>query len=236
VVEGVRLAEEVFRADWEVQLLLFTDELSERGKLVVDGYAERGIPIEETIPHVLHTISDTQTPQGIMLVVSRRELPFPDVLRFAFIPDMVRDPGNLGTMLRTSRAAGVQVVLIPPETVDPYSPKVIRAGMGAHFHLPICVLSWKEIESYLLLLQVFLADANHGIPYTAVDFHDPLALIVGGEAEGVSSKSKGLASIHLHIPMPGGGESLNAGVAAGVLLMEVARQRSIKNFDQKVAI
>jgi TrmH family RNA methyltransferase len=233
VVEGVRLAEEALNADWEVELVLYTDELSERGKSVLSRYDEKGVSMEKVTPHVMRAVSDTQIPQGILGVVTQRDLPLPDEVTFIFIPDLVRDPGNLGSMLRTSAAAGVQVVFIPPETVDPFLPKVIRGGMGAHFRLPIRILSWEEIGSCIKSLQVYLAAAELGVPYTDADFCNQLALIVGGEAVGASSKAKKLAHTCLHIPMPGGGESLNAGIAAGVLLFEVARQRSVKRIEQR---
>jgi len=233
VVEGVRLAEEALSAGCEVELVLYTDKLSERGIVVLSRYDEKGVSMEKVADHVMRSVSDIQNPQGILGVVTQRELPLPDQVTFIFIPDLVRDPGNLGSMLRTSAAAGVQVVLIPPETVDPFLPKVIRGGMGAHFRLPIRILTWEEIESRVKSLQVYLAAAEHGVPYTDANLCKPLALIVGGEAEGASLKAKKLAHTCLHIPMPGGGESLNVGIAAGVLLFEVARQRSAKRMGQR---
>jgi TrmH family RNA methyltransferase len=148
------------------------------------------------------------------------------MLSFVFVPDQLRDPGNLGTMLRTAAAAGVQAVFCPPETADAFSPKVLRAGMGAQFRLPVHTLDWDAITSHLALLKVILADMEQGLPYTQADLRPPLALIVGGEAEGASAQAHRLASGFVHIPMPGGVESLNAAVAAGILLFEVVRQRS----------
>jgi TrmH family RNA methyltransferase len=154
-------------------------------------------------------------------------------LDFVFIPDAVRDPGNLGTMLRTAAAAGVQAVFVPPETVDPLSPKVVRGGMGAHFRLPIHLVRWERIVSHLKTMKVYLAAAGEGMTYTKADFSSPLALIVGGEAEGASIHAQSLATAHVQIPMPGEVESLNAAVAAGVLLFEAARQRSLEYNPQQ---
>jgi TrmH family RNA methyltransferase len=129
-------------------------------------------------------------------------------------------------MLRTAAAAGVQAALIPPETGDPFAPKTLRAGMGAHFRLPILNLDYPTIAASLEGFQVCLAAAWQGIGYTQVDFRQPSALVIGGEADGASPQISQLATCRVRIPMPGGGESLNAATAAGILLFEAARQRN----------
>jgi RNA methyltransferase, TrmH family len=225
-IEGVRLAEEALAAGWQARLVLYTEDLSPRGQAVRDGFAGQGAQVECVAAHVLAAASDTETPQGILVVLSGQELPTPQALDFVFIPDGVRDPGNLGTMLRTAAAAGVQAVFCPPETADAFAPKVLRAGMGAQFRLLVVALSWEGIAARLRPQQIYLAAAGQGIPYTQADFRSPAALVVGGEAAGASSQAHGLATTQIHIPMPGGSESLNAAIAAGILLFEVVRQRS----------
>ncbi|MGE5123438.1 MAG: TrmH family RNA methyltransferase, partial [Acidobacteriaceae bacterium] len=158
-------------------------------------------------------------------------LPLPAELDFLLILDGIRDPGNLGTILRTAAAARIQAVLLAPGNVDAFAPKVLRAGMGAHFRLPIHQLGWAHIEQLLAGspggMRIYLADAAGGIPYTRADFRTPLALLVGGEAAGAGHEAFSLASEKVQIPMPGGSESLNAGIAAGILLFEVVRQRGM---------
>ena len=227
VVEGVRLVEEALAAGWEAQLVLYTGDLTERGRLVLDGFAARQVPLEQVTPEVLRAASDTETPQGLLAVLTQLAIPLPAAINLVFIPDQVRDPGNLGTMLRTALAAGVQAVFCPPDTVDAFAPKVLRAGMGAHFRLPVHSLDWEAIAGHLAPLQVYLAAVQEGLSYTQANFRSPLALIVGGEAQGAGPQARRLAQAQVHIPMPGGSESLNAAVAAGILLFEVARQRSI---------
>ena len=226
VVEGVRLAEEALAAGWQAQLVLYSADLSERGRKLLDAFAAQGATVEQATPQALNAASDTQTPQGILAALKRRELPLPGRLDFVFIPDLVRDPGNLGTMIRTAAAAGVQAVFIPPETADAFAPKVLRAGMGAHFRLALHSLGWEEIAHHVQSLQVFLAAAGEGVAYTQADWRRPCALVVGGEAEGASQAALSLATHRVHIPMPGGSESLNAAVAAGIILFEAARQRT----------
>jgi TrmH family RNA methyltransferase len=226
VLEGVRLAEEALSGGAEVRLVLYSDELGERGKKVFNGFASRGAPIEKVSPSVMRHASDTQTPQGILVVLPFQTLPLPDDLDFVFIPDSIRDPGNLGGMLRSAAAAGVNAVLLPPGTVDAYAPKVVRSAMGAHLRLPIRQLSWDEIEGSIDRLNIYLPDASAGISYLDVDLRSPLALIIGGEAGGASARAHKLALTRLHIPMVGDMESLNAAVAAGILMFEVVRQRA----------
>jgi TrmH family RNA methyltransferase len=230
VCEGVRLVEEALSAGWPARLLLHTTELNERGQAVVDVYASQGVEVEQVAPHVMRAASETETPQGILVVLAMQVLPILAKPDFVLIADAVRDPGNLGTILRTAAAAGVNALLVSPGTVDPYAPKVLRSAMGAHFRLPLRVLSWQEIGDLLkdAGLRVYLAAAGQGEAYTRLDFCQPLALILGSEAEGAGSQAYTLGDAQVHIPMPGQSESLNVAAAAAVLMFEVVRQRGIK--------
>ena len=228
VVEGVRLVEEALASGWPTQWVIYTEGLDQRGQAVLTGFSQRGVPVEQVTPLVMRSASDTQTPQGLLAVLQAQSLPLPADLNFVFIPDGVRDPGNLGTMLRTAAAAGVQGVLLPPGSVDPFSPKVLRSAMGAQFRLPIHSLAWEDIRRIISQagLKVYLAEVSDGEIYSRVDWRIPLALIIGSEAEGAGPDAQHLANKRVIIPMPGGGESLNAASAAAVLLFEVVRQRA----------
>jgi TrmH family RNA methyltransferase len=229
VIEGVRLAEEALHANWLARLVLFTAGLDERGMHIVHSYASLGVPVEEVSESVMKSISETETPQGLLVIFEQKTLPFSPRLDFVLILDGIRDPGNLGAILRTSAAAGVQLVLLAPGCVDAWSPKVVRAGMGAHFHVAILSMDWKEIKRTLKNagneVKVYLADSADGIQYTQADFRVPLAIITGGEAAGAGAEAAALADMKVQIPMAGGSESLNAAVATGILLFEVSRQR-----------
>jgi TrmH family RNA methyltransferase len=227
VAEGVRLLEDALAADWPFRFVLFDESLSERGRGLVEKLKAKGYEVEEVAKHLLSSISETETPQGILAVLDLPASYFPlSAFHFVLIPDQIRDPGNLGTLLRSAAATGVQAVIVPPETTDPFAPKVVRAGMGAHFRLPVVSMGWEEIRrvSESAELAVFLADMD-GVPCWQADLTRPLALIVGGEAEGASAPARTLATGTVSIPMPGGMESLNAGVAGAVLMFEVVRQR-----------
>jgi len=227
VAEGVRLVEEAVKANWNFRFALYDDSLSERGMSNVKRLTSLGVDVEEVSPSVMKSISETEAPQGILAVIEHTQLPIPDSPNFILIPDQIRDPGNLGTLLRSAAAAGVQAVLIPPETTDAFAPKVLRSGMGAHFRLPIHSMSWDDVEKVVKLegLNVYVADMD-GQSCWKMDLRQPVCLIVGNEAEGASESARRLANGKISIPMSGETESLNAGVAGSVLMFEILRQRS----------
>lgn len=229
VAEGVRLVEEAVNSNWNFRFALYDETLSERGTLNVKRLTSLGVDVEEVSASVMKSISETEAPQGILAVLEFTNLPIPNLPNFILIPDQIRDPGNLGTLLRSAAAAGVQAVLIPPETTDAFAPKVLRSGMGAHFRLPIHLMSWEEIEKVIKLedLNVYVADMD-GQSCWETDLRQPVTLIVGNEAEGASESARKLANGKISIPMSGETESLNAGVAGSVLMFEVKRQRTHK--------
>ena len=136
----------------------------------------------------------------------------------------------MGTILRTACAAGVNAVFLSPNCVDVYSPKVLRSAMGAHFKLPMIDSSWPlmktEISDRSPVPAIYLADVRQGEPLWKCDLTLPIALIISSEATGASPEAIELATHKIHIPMPGGFESLNASIAAAILLFEVVRQRT----------
>jgi len=233
VVEGVRLAEEGLAAGWTPELVLFAAGLSERGQAAVAGFARAGAEVLEITPRIMETLSGTEAPQGLLAVFAQPAATLPEPVNFILIADRLRDPGNLGTLLRSAAAAGAQAALLPPGTVDAFAPKVVRSGMGAHFRLPILHQSWEEIRAICAGqdLRVLLADAASGEACWDVDLRRPLALMVGSEAEGASPEAAALALQAITIPMPGKSESLNAAVAASILLFEVVRQRRSTHWE-----
>jgi RNA methyltransferase, TrmH family len=230
VAEGVRLVEEAVICNWGFQFVLFDKTLNERGQSNVESLKSRGVECEEVTPELMKSLSDTETSQGILAVLPMTELPITNYPNFLLIPDQIRDPGNLGTLIRSAAAAGVQAVLLPPETTDAFAPKVVRAGMGAHFRLPIRAMTWEEIGQVGKLAgsKVYLADMD-GVSCWETDLRGPLMLVVGSEAEGASESARRLATQKISIPMSGKVKSLNAGVAGSVLMFETLRQRSTLN-------
>ncbi len=175
---------------------------------------------------VMAEMSDTQTPAGILAVMPMQPRPLPKSPTFLLVLDGINTPGNLGTMLRTAAAAGADGVLLGPNSVDLYNPKVVRGGMGAHLRLPIHSKSWAEIAQIVKGMQVWVATMAAEMNYTAVNWQKPSALIIGSEAAGASSEALAIATGSLTIPMQAATESLNAAMAAGIILFEAVRQRN----------
>lgn len=228
IVEGVRLIEEALGAGIIPALVFYTPRAEDDPR--VDALLMRlrsaTHEILEVGDAVMQSMSRTETPQGILAVVPFVSLPMPAQPQFVLILDAVRDPGNVGAILRSARAAGVDQVLLAPGTVDSYNDKVVRAAMGAHFRLPIRSMPWQEIVAMVRNIpRIYLADARGEMDYTRVDWTRPIALIIGGEAEGASDAARKIATARVRIPMRGGAESLNAAMAATVLLFEAARGR-----------
>ncbi len=226
VAEGVRLVEEAAGVHWPMAFVLYDETLSDRGQnLVAKLQAAGSVEVSPVTPELMAELSDTETPQGILAVLKRNLLPIPAKPNLIIIADNIRDPGNMGTILRTAEGSGANAVLLSPGTVDAFSPKVIRAGMGAHFHLPIFPQHWDVIQKTLSNLPVYLSESSGGIPLWQANFRQPCALLIGGEAFGASQYSLSIATHRITIPMQGRVESLNAAVAAGILMAEVLRQR-----------
>ncbi len=230
VVEGRRLVQEALDAGSPVVETFFTPDFAAEpaGQALVEAVCKRSDSCWETTAAVFAALADTETPQGILAVTPLPDLPLPPATEagLILIPDEVRDPGNLGTILRAAWAAGVAQVWVPPGTVDASNPKVVRAGMGAHFRVPMRRATWDEIQRWLDGIPVWLAEAGRGVAYDAVDWRGRAALIVGGEAAGPGPAARGLAGAQeVYIPMAAGVDSLNVAIATAVLLFEAARQR-----------
>src|SRR5271169_1491862 len=122
LAEGVRLVEEASAANWPFRFVLCSDELSERGKKLVEKLEDKKIDVERVESRLLQSLSETETSQGILAVLNDSRIPIPESPNFILIPDSIREPGNLGTLLRSANAAGAQAMLIPPETTDAFAP------------------------------------------------------------------------------------------------------------------
>jgi len=229
LVEGVRLVGDALRAGASLRMAFHTDEMSAtpQGADVVRRLQETVADCFSVTPAVMKALSDTVTPQGVLAVAEIPQWPAPAKPKhIGLILDQWRDPGNLGTALRSAEAAGVDWVILTQDTVDPFSPKVVRGGMGAHFRQPIFAdWTWENIASVLSGAPLYLADAGAQMPYDQVDWTLPSALIVGGEARGPSDAARRLGAVEISIPMHGNAESLNAAVASSAILLEASRQR-----------
>ncbi|GAW32054.1 RNA methyltransferase [Carboxydocella sp. JDF658] len=235
LVEGVRLLEEVLKADYPVTKVYYTAAGigKERGQALFRQLKERAIPCQEVSEGVLAKLSATETPQGLVAVVPVRQqdfaLPRPG-RGIILVLDGIQDPGNLGTIIRTAFAAGIREVWTTPDSCDLYNPKTVRATMGAIFHLPCRDLtdSLAAVRAAAELGWWVTATALEGaVPYYRLDWRQPRLLLLGNEGRGLSPELLALARERVTIPMPGGAESLNVAVAAGILMYETIRQNSV---------
>ena len=224
VAEGIRLVEEGVNSNTPLEFVLYTENLSERGLELMERLAER-TECFLVDSKLLNQVSNTRTSQGILAVFKLAPLPLPEKPDFLVIIDQLRDPGNLGTLLRTAEAAGVQGMLLSPGTTQAFAPKVVRAGMGAHFRLPIHACSWQQIQDICAGMHIFIADMQGTTSIWQADFTKATAILIGGEATGPSEAARNLDYRSVHIPMPGPSESLNASLAGAILMFEVVRQR-----------
>ncbi len=226
IVEGVRLIEEACGAGIVPALVLYAERAEDdsRAHALLKQVRTLTTQVCAVSDAMIKEISSTETPQGILAVLPFIELPLPAQPQFVLILDAVRDPGNVGTIMRSARAAGADEIIFAPGTAGPYNDKVVRAAMGAHFCVPLHMMHrWEEVESAVGgIPRIYLADARGETAYTRADWSRPVALIVGGEAEGASDAAKKIATARVNIPMRGGAESLNAAMAATVLLFQAA--------------
>ncbi|MFW5709382.1 MAG: TrmH family RNA methyltransferase [Chloroflexota bacterium] len=223
VLEGVRLVRDAISSGLQPKFLL-VDPQSLTNDMAAWLAAHTIEPIAVTA-EVMQHMTETQQPQGIIGVFPLPQVNMPETLNRVLILDAVQDPGNVGTMLRTAAAAGIDGVLLAPGCADPFNPKVLRAGMGAHFRVTLLEGDWAQVTMLCEGLPVYIASGDGEQRYDQVDWTQPHALIIGSEAHGASPDAYTLASQTLTIPMARATESLNAAAACAVILFEAARQR-----------
>ena len=185
------------------------------------------LPARLVAPALFDQLSEVETPQGLLAVFPMPALPLPPRgTPLSLVLDQIRDPGNLGTLLRTAAGAGVDAVYLTAASVDPYNPKVVRAAMGAHFRLPIRPLDDTTRAEVIRRCPLrVIADGHASLAYDRIDWRHPAAVIIGAEAAGVGPEGRALGTTSVAIPLAAGVESLNAGVAGAIILFEAARQR-----------
>jgi TrmH family RNA methyltransferase len=184
---------------------------------------------------VFKKVSDTQTPQGILSVLSMPHYELNDYIDknengnqlFILLED-IQDPGNLGTIIRAGEGAGVSGIIMTQGTADIFNPKVIRSTMGSIYRVPFFVVeSLGDVIEMLKAkgISVYAAHLDESIDYDKADYTKPTAFLIGNEAKGLKRETADLATGYIKIPMAGQVESLNAAVATTILMYEAQRQR-----------
>ena len=212
-----------------IKQLYISESYFEKGGQKLD---EEGYDFEILSDNVFSYVSDTKTPQGILAIVKRKEYKLEDIINVKnphiMVLDNLQDPGNLGTIFRTAEAAGVTGIVLSRDCVDIYNPKVIRSTMGAIYRMPFVYVDdlldalSKMKEKGIKTYAAHLKGKNS---YDRENYKDACAFLIGNEGNGLREEISDKADIWIRIPMEGEAESLNAAVAAAVLMFEAARQR-----------
>lgn len=231
LVEGIRMFREVpLRQLKEVYV---SESFYKKERAVVDQVlGTSGIRPEELSDTVYAYASDTKTPQGILCVVSQMEYTEEEVMGgtcpLILVLDRLQDPGNLGTILRTAEGAGVTGIIMDQECVDVYNPKTIRSTMGSVYRMPFLHVKdlVKEIRNLKARgIRTYAAHLEGARDYDREDYRTSCAFLIGNEGNGLRREVADEADAYIKIPMCGQVESLNAAIAASILMFEAGRQR-----------
>lgn len=249
LAEGIKMFEEApldriveVYVSKDVEMQLFGRETTESGVGNTPGREARPdlaaklqqVGYEVVTPEIFAKMSDTQTPQGILTVLKRKEHTLEEMLAqfnpcFVLLENL-QDPGNLGTIIRTGEGAGITGVIMSTGTVDIYNPKTIRATMGSVYRVPFLYAdNMTEVMDRLHEkgIHTYAAHLKGEVFYDSFSFREPTAFLIGNEGNGLTKELADKAESYLKIPMEGQVESLNAAIATALLMYETHRQRSI---------
>lgn len=230
VIEGLKMFEEA-RLAGLLTRACFSESFYDE-KIQIDPGFFTSLDYDVVTDSLFKEISETKTPQGVMGTVAKTKYSLEDMAghlnTFLLLLEDIRDPGNLGTMIRTAEGAGISGIILNSSCVDIYNPKVIRSTMGSIFRVPIC-----QSEDFLQdirklkeqKIKIYAAHLSGESYDTEGGFRGKCAILIGNEANGLSEEASSMADNRIKIPMAGKVESLNAAVAAAILMYEAARQR-----------
>lgn len=226
LVEGTRLVEEANNRGVKIKYLVINERAENVPKI------NQGCQVLRLANNLFKKVSDTVSPQGILAVAEQIEISLAGITlgtnSIVVVLNGLQDPGNIGTIIRTSAAAGATAVLLTKGTVDLYNPKVIRSTMGSLFQVPIVngldddeAIKWLNHNS----INIMVADLDGEEYYYSANLKEPFALVIGNENKGPNDIWGKAACKKIKIPILGATESLNASVAAGIILYDAVRQR-----------
>ncbi len=233
IIEGIKMIEEALDSDMVIKYIFYSDVLLE-----VDGgtnFLDVIKDIKESIKlskNVFKEISDLENPQGVLAVAEFKERNIEEIYKggqsFVMFLDSLNDPGNLGTIIRTADAFNVDAIILGEGSVDPYNPKVVRSTMGSIFRVPLYIA--KDNNIFFINMKKnnvdIITTSLSGKPLERKDFLEKFVLVIGNEANGVRNDIIERSTKEIKIPMPGKAESLNAGVAASIIMYEAMRSRN----------
>ena len=224
VVEGQREIEHCIACGYEITELFVIDSL---------GYSG-GIPATVVTPQVYEKMAYRERTEGIIAVAKCKEHRLDDLhlkeKPLVVVIESVEKPGNLGAILRTAEAAGVDAVMVCDPLTDLYNPNLIRASIGGVFSVPVAVCSSKDCIAFLKAhkIRILTAQLQDSYDYYDYDMHEATAIVMGTESTGLTQQWREAADAHIRIPMLGRLDSLNVSVSAAILMYEAVRQRNSK--------
>lgn len=225
LAEGFRMVQEAFKAGMDVKAVVYDSREGEQLQRYLGSYLNsESLELIASNPEVIRQLSSTETPQGIVAVIADARM-VPESTGLIIYLDRLQDPGNVGTIIRSAHAGGASRVILGKGSADPYSEKAMRSSMGSIFHIPVTLDGDEELERLAaegIPLAVTSLEASRSI-YSA-DLTGDMILVIGNEGNGVRQELMDRATILLRIPMPGNAESLNASIAASVIIFERVRQ------------
>ncbi len=224
-VEGKKSVEEAVLSKKTVTAIIMSESFSKKYE---PDFSD--IPCYTVSDNIFPQLSSTDTPSGILctIKIEKDTVFLPDPEKVYIYCDKISDPGNLGTIIRTADAAGFSGVLLSPGCCELYNPKTVRSSMGSFFRMPVYEnIGIDNLQRYrqdgFRLLSGTLSDSS--IPYTDADMTKPTIIVIGNESNGISDEVLNISDQFIKIPILGGAESLNAAIAAGIIMYEVLRQR-----------
>jgi TrmH family RNA methyltransferase len=235
LVEGLRLVTEAVQLKRKVLTIVFSRELlkSDKGLSLVDQQSKEGVEVLEVNGAVFESIASKENPQGIIAILNQVFVPLSGIsmvendLYVAL--EAVADPGNLGTILRTSDAVGAKGVILLDQSTDPYDPTSIRASMGAVLSQKLIKTTYQEFLNWKRAQDVPVVGTwdSGAVDYQAYHYPGRMVLLMGSERQGMSEPYKALCDAIVKVPMVGRSDSLNLAVATGVCLYEIYNQKRI---------
>jgi TrmH family RNA methyltransferase len=229
VLEGPDLVDAALESGAEFEAVYVAAAAIDEASIValVHKANARGVRVFALAEGVIEKIADAQTPQPVLAAVrfEQRDVTSIPTTGLVLVLHDLRDPGNVGTIIRSADAAGVGALIVSGQSVDPYNPKTLRASAGSIFHLPVVVASFDAIVAHFGDTPLLATVVRGGGSYREVDFTRATVVVIGNEADGLDDTTIARCSASISIPMDGRSESLNAGVAASLIAFEALYQR-----------
>ena len=233
-VEGIKMVDEAISQKADVVNVVVSNDMLTQisgGIEFTDRLKKINVNTNWVPESIFRLISDTETPQGVLAVIRKMHTTEDEVIYVEngtyVLLDGIQDPGNVGSIIRTADAAGINGVILSRGCVDIYNPKTLRSTMGSIFRVPIiakadlCIIA-KAMKKQGI--RVLASSLESECFHYDIDYEGGIALVIGSEANGVGLEMMEMADLTIKIPMRGGAESLNASVAAGILIYEVMRK------------